>query len=75
MNGLGIGHTTPPLRPGNGYQGTQCWQRVRVLLNMWTDCTGILRNKEKQIHTHIEAQLENMMSLILQSEDSVRSCQ
>ena len=53
MNGLSIGHTTPPLNPGNGYRGTQHWQRVKVFLNMWTDFTGILRNKGKtNTYTH-----------------------
>lgn len=52
-NGLSIGHTTPPLTPGNGYWGTQHWQRIKVFLNMWTDFTGILRNKGKtNTYTH-----------------------
>lgn len=53
MNGLSIGHTTPPLNPGNGYWGTPHWQCIRVFLNMWTDFTGILRNKGKtNTYTH-----------------------
>lgn len=44
---------------------------------MWTDFTEILSNKRKTntyTHSYTKAQLENMLSLIPQSED-VRSCQ
>lgn len=74
MNGLPIGHTTPPLNPGNGYRVKQSWQPYRFSLMRGLISQEYEGTKEKQIHKHIHAQLENM-SLPLQSEESVRSCQ
>lgn len=72
MDGLSAGNSTASPNLGDLYGGTRPWQHTKVLFNMCCDFMGI--KGKKQIHAHIHAQLEKM-SLILQSEESVRSCQ